>query len=72
MPRKLDLLCGKEITQFANRLKHVLALTKNGDVLSWRQNGYGQLGKSYIIARNRKLTSVNFNFLVCLIVRHSQ
>ncbi|KOC62519.1 RCC1 and BTB domain-containing protein 1 [Habropoda laboriosa] len=44
-PKKIDALCKKDIKTFAHGIgPHVLALTERGEVYSWGNNDYHQLG----------------------------
>ena len=42
--KKIDNLCGKGILYFVSRDGHVLALTKDGKLLSWGGNSHVELG----------------------------
>ncbi len=44
--KKIDLLRGKRIKQISLGYEHYLALDQSGQVLSWGNNSYGQLGLS--------------------------
>lgn len=45
-PRKVEALCTKEIESFISSIgPHVLALTRNGNIYSWGNNNYGELGR---------------------------
>lgn len=43
-PTEIESLRGKRILSVVNGAKHVLALTGDGEVYSWGNNNYGQLG----------------------------
>lgn len=43
-PQEINELTGKEIIGLAHGLKHVVALTINGEIYTWGDNNYGQLG----------------------------
>ncbi|XP_054155257.1 RCC1 and BTB domain-containing protein 1-like [Oppia nitens] len=43
-PQMVNELCHKQVMDIAYGYKHVLALTANGDLYSWGNNTFGQLG----------------------------
>ena len=46
MHRKVEALCNIQIESFVSSTgPHVLALTRNGEVYSWGNNSYGELGR---------------------------
>ncbi|XP_018392811.1 PREDICTED: RCC1 and BTB domain-containing protein 1-like [Cyphomyrmex costatus] len=44
-PKKIEVLCTKDVKTFACSYNHVLALTKGGEVYSWGYNFYSQVRK---------------------------
>ena len=45
-PRKVEALCDKKVESLVSGTgPHVLALTRNGDIYSWGNNSYGELGR---------------------------
>jgi len=45
-PRKVDTLCKQQIESFVSSTgPHVLALTRNGEIYSWGNNSYGEVGR---------------------------
>ncbi|XP_042351684.1 probable E3 ubiquitin-protein ligase HERC3 isoform X2 [Plectropomus leopardus] len=44
IPKPLDVLCNKVVSQVACGNQHSIALTKDGQVYTWGQNSRGQLG----------------------------
>lgn len=64
-PKRIDALCGKDITGVAYGMgPHVLAVTSGGELFSWGHGGYGQLGhndpeknKPIVIPMNGKIVT---------------
>ena len=51
IPRKVEGLCNKEIVSFISSTgPHVLALTNDGEIYSWGNNNYGELGRGDDVA----------------------
>ena len=50
-PRKVEGLCNKELVSFiSSNGPHVFALTKDGEIYSWGNNNYGELGRGDDVA----------------------
>lgn len=49
-PNRVDNLSGRGIVHIAfGSAPHVLALTSQGEVFAWGNNGYGQLGRTFTV-----------------------
>lgn len=67
VPRRIDSLCGKQITNIVTGSRHAIALSQTGEVWGWGNNDYGQLGDGTNASKNGPV-QVKFPFLTSKIV----
>ena len=56
-PQEVNELCFRQVVDIAYGYKHVIALTANGDIYSWGNNSFGQLGNGTTIENYRPILS---------------